>query len=101
MNNDGYPSLGCKEAIGIVVAVIIFAVALVVRVNDRWVAPSIVKASEVQRYELISVSDWVGTGTTSFQFTTFHDKESGQEFVCTINDAHYAPSCIPTGRNWK
>ena len=62
-----------------------------------------VKAAEPQRFELIYKSDWIGSDVSNQHvgFTVFHDKVSGQEITCAMNDLHFNPTCFPSGRNWK
>jgi hypothetical protein len=58
------------------------------------------------RFENIYNEDHSGQFPAAFY--VWHDKESGQEIVCTagvykgaIVSEQYHPSCWPTGRNWK
>lgn len=98
MSSDGYPSISGRHAAIMGISMMILSVALI-----GWLAthPPTVKAQDEQRFELISTSDWMGNGTYRYQFTVFHDRVSGQEFVCAVSDMHYNPSCLSTGRNWK
>lgn len=34
-------------------------------------------------------------------FSVYHDKESGQEFVCNYGLVDSARTCWPSGRSWK
>jgi hypothetical protein len=59
-----------------------------------------VHADEQNRFDLLSkekVGNWGGLRS----FETYHDRESGQEFVCAISAYNGDPACFLTGRNWK
>lgn len=95
MSNDGYPSIGCKQAIAMAVSMVIVTVVLLIWL---WPRPVIVRADGIDdRFEPISKSEWVN----GYQFSVFHDKASGQEFICAVNDSHWNPTCFPSGRSWK
>lgn len=65
--------------------------------------PSLVKASESHprpRFEIIYEQGLNISGYHS-ELSVIHDKESGQEVVCSIGVGNGSRSCWTTGRSWK
>jgi hypothetical protein len=51
------------------------------------------------RFEMLLQEYHPGFDTRIDYFEVWHDKETGQEFVCTM--VHSSVSCLLTGRSWK
>ena len=41
-----------------------------------------------------------GESLKDFRFIVFHDRDTGQEIVCTVAGGVGGPSCWPSGRKW-
>lgn len=66
---------------------------------------AVADVAQPRRFEKILTQDNDGGQDYVHYFEVWHDKVSGQEFVCPIGNAgdwHVRPvSCFPSGRNWK
>lgn len=101
-------SKGMARLTGLIIAFLIVSLWCVILDRRDMQAAQVVRPRFEQIYnEFIDPPDDGNSPNKTIlrNFEVWHDRESGQEFICadpmTSLASAYKVSCWPTGRNWK